>query len=508
MKSQQLSSRVSAGGVSPLPLGRGGFKGPSLVPFVSNLLGAAVLLGVCQAHAQSPEPAADTASTGGQPVAVAPLSPVPEAAPGTKWQTTLYGFAEADAMHDTSQSYGPASNNTILARPGSYAGAHGRTQLTVANSQVGLRFAAPDFGRIKTSGRAEVDFFGVQPTDATENTMFTTPSIRMRLFYFKVKTPIADVLIGQYHELFAWGGEGFYQNSLAFLGVGGEVYHRNPQIRLSKTFGGDSAVNVDLAVAAVRPVQRDAEVPDLQAGIKLAVNAWKGATAQGFGQPTVMPLAIGVSGVGRRFAVAEFLTNPGDAKVAYGWGAAANAFLPLLPTRSETDRSNALSLTVEASVGSGISDLYTGLTGGAMFPLLPDPSGNLVPPPVYRPNIDSGIVTFDANGNLKSIDWRALLLGLQYYLPVAGGRIWVSATASRLESPNILSLTPEASRGGIFIRQDYVDGNLFAAVTPELQVGLSYQLTRQPFGDRPFNETNPHPEGKNQRVEIGFRVFF
>ncbi len=507
MKSPRFSSRVSAGRGSPLALARGNSKGPSQSPLLGTLIGAAGLFVVGQAHAQSPD--VSGVPSAGEQAASAPLPPPPGSSDaGAKWQTSLYGFAELDGMHDTSQAYGPASNNAMLARPGSYAGAHGRTQFTVANSQVGLRLAAPDFGRIKTSGRAEVDFFGVQPTDATEQTTVTTPSIRMRLFYLKVKTPIVDVLVGQYHELFGWGGEGFYQNSLAFLGVAGEIYHRNPQIRVSKTIGGDSAVKVELAVAAVRPVQRDSEMPDVQAGIKVAVNAWKGATAQGFGQPTVMPLAIGVSGVGRRFAVAEFLTVPGDAKIAYGWGAAANAFLPLLPARSEADRSNALSLTAEASMGTGISDLYTGLTGGVLFPLLPDPSGNMVPPPVYRPNIDTGIVTYDANGNLKSLDWRSLVLGLQYYLPVAGGRIWVSATASRIESANILRLTPEASRGGVFISQDYVDGNLFAAVTPEVQVGLSFQMTRQTFGDHPFSPTNPHPVGRNQRGELGFRLFF
>jgi hypothetical protein len=143
-----------------------------------------------------------------------------------------------------------------------------------------------------------------------------------------------------------------------------------------------------------------------------------------------------------------------------------------------------------------------------LFPLLPDPSGNLVPPPVYRPNIDSGIVTYDANGNLKSINWRSLVLGLQYYLPVAQGRIWVSATASRIESTNILDLTPEASRGGIFFKQDYLDGNLFAIVTPSVQVGLSYQFTQQTFGDHPFSDNGPHPVGRNHRAELGLRAFF
>jgi hypothetical protein len=421
------------------------------------------------------------------------------------WRTLFYGFAELDALHDTTQSYGPASNNAMLARPGTYAGAHTREQFTVNNSQLGVRLWAPDFGRIRTSGQVEVDFFGAQPSDATEQAAFTTPSLRLRLFYLKVETPVLDVLAGQYHDLFAWGGEGFYQNSVAFLGVGGEIYHRNPQLRLSKTWAGPHG-QVDIAVAAVRPVQRDSATPDGQAGVKVGWNRWRGVTAQGFGRPEVRPVALGVSGVARRFAVAEFLTNPGDPKIAFGWGAAVNAFLPVIPARSATNWSNALSLTAELTVGTGISDLYTGLTGGALFPLLPDPSGGIMPPPLYRPNIDSGIVTYDANGNLKTIDWRALVVGLQYYLPIAAGRIWIAATYARLESPNIVSLTPEASRGGVFFREDYADGNVFATLTPALQVGASLQWTRQTFGDLPFD--GPHPQGENIRIEGGIRLFF
>ncbi len=416
-------------------------------------------------------------------------------------------------MRDTTQSYGAASNNAPIARPGSYAGAHARTQFTANNSLLGVRIASPasststspTLGAMKTSGQAEVDFFGVPQTDATEQTVFTAPTVRMRLFYLRIETPVLDVLAGHYHDLFGWGGEGFYQNSLAFLGVAGELYHRNPQIRLSKTLGTEAA-QISVAVAAVRPVQRDSEMPDVQGGIKLALNGRKGISAQGFGQPAVLPLAIGVSGVGRRFAVAEFLTMPGDAKVTFGWGVAANVFLPVVRASSVTDRGNALSLTGEVSMGTGISDLYTGLTGGALFPLLPDPTGNITPPPIYRQNIDSGIVTYDSNGNLKTIDWRAFVVGLQYYLPIQSGRLWISATLSHLKSGNIVALTPEAARGGVFFRQDYLDGNVFLTLTPATQVGFSYQIAQQTFGDLPFS--GAHPKGRNQRGQLGFRLFF
>jgi len=427
-----------------------------------------------------------------------------------RWRSNLYGFVELNAMHDSTQSYGASANNLTLARPGTYAGLHGRTQMTANNSLFGFVIKAPEFsGGLHPMAHVEVDFFGVQPSDATEQSLFASPSVRMRLFYFRIKQELGErgaieLLVGQYHDLFAWGGSGFYPHSVAFLGIAGEVYHRNPQIRATATIPL-CCVSIDVAAAAVRPVQRDSEMPDVQGGIKVSVDKWRGIGAQGFGQPDSQPLVVGFSGVWRRFAVAEFLPVPGDPKIGYGWGLAANAFVPIIRGHSAMDRRNALSLNAELTTGSGISDLYTGLTGGALFPTLPNPSG-MMPPPLYRPNIDSGIVTFDADGNLKTIDWRAVVVGFQYYLPIAYGRVWVSANYSQLKSANILSLTPENSRGAVFYYQDYVDGNAYAALTPAVQLGLSYQYTHQVFGDRPFG--GPHPESHNNRVELGFRFFF
>ena len=206
---------------------------------------------------------------------------------------------------------------------------------------------------------------------------------------------------------------------------------------MSKTFGDrNGAAQVDIAVAAVRPVQRDSEVPDMQAGARLALNALRGASVQGFGQADIAPCALGVSGVWRRFAVAEFLPVPGEPKIGFGWGAALNAFVPVIPRSSSADLRNALSLKAEASIGSGISDLYTGLTGGALFPTLPNPA-DCRRRRSYRPNIDSGIVTFDADGNLRTIDWWAVVAGLQYHLPsapVAPGSPPTTPTSSRRTS--------------------------------------------------------------------------
>ena len=419
-----------------------------------------------------------------------------------KWHTSLYGFVELDGMHDSTGSYGAAANNAMLARPSSYAATHGRAQVTANNSQLGVIAAAPVYRCLKATAQAEIDFFGIQPSDATEQTTYTLGSVRMRLFFVKLEGPVVDVIAGQYHDLYAWGGAGFYPSSVAFLGLPGQIYRRQPQLRVSKTLG--QRVQVELAAAAVRPVQRDGEVPDLQGGLRLMVNDRKGWGAQGFGRPDRLPLRVGLSGLARRFAVAEFLAMPGGPRIAYGWGLAANLFLPIIAASSAGDRGNALTITAEVTTGSGISDLYTQLTGGALFPTLSNPGG-VDPPPLYRPNIDSGIVTYDGNGNLKPIRWDAVVVGLQYYLPVAAGRVWVSGTFSLLRSSNLLELTPVASRGGIYTRLDYFDGNLFYALTPAVQMGASYQTTHQVFGDHPVGVT---AETRNHRAEAALRYFF
>ena len=109
--------------------------------------------------------------------------------------------------------------------------------MTANNSLFGFILAAPAWHNMKAAGHAEMDFFGAQPTDATEATIYTTPSVRMRLFYLRLKFEFdksnLELLAGQYHDLFAWGGAGFYPHSIAFLGLAGEVYHRQPQIRLT-----------------------------------------------------------------------------------------------------------------------------------------------------------------------------------------------------------------------------------------------------------------------------------
>jgi hypothetical protein len=419
------------------------------------------------------------------------------------WSITMYGYAALNVIQDSTQSFGTSSGNAIVQRRGTIKGNEAQAQATARDSRFGLRLAAPEVNGVRSSVNIETDFNAPPPIEYTEAASVTQAGLRMRHYYMKVETPIVDILAGQYHDLFGWGGKGFYPSTLAFIGITGEVYHRQPQIRLSKTMGGD-AIEVEVAGAALRPVQKAGGYPDVEAGLRIAFNRWTGARQQAYGQPAIGALAFGVSAIGRHFEVAQFLETPGGTVGANGYGIAANAFIPVIPAHNKKERGNALSLTGEYSRGTGIADMYNSdLTGGLLFPSLPNPQNNIsatLPPPVYPANIDPGIVTFDGDNRLRTCDWEGFVVGLQYYLPILDGRVWISGNHSQIKSDNIKDITPQPGWGGIYTISKYYDGSLFVAITDAIQMGASFQVVQQTLGDG--------VPVLNYRSEFGMHMFF
>jgi|GEM_PF-565023 len=418
------------------------------------------------------------------------------------WDVSLYGYAGLNVMQDSTQSFGTSATNNILQRRGTVRGDSLQAQATARDSRLGFRLAAPPVGRVYASVNIETDFNAPPPVEYTEANAVTNAGLRMRHYYMKVETPIVDILAGQYHDLFGWGGKGFYPSTLAFLGVTGEVYHRKPQIRLSKTLSG-SVMELEIAAAALAPVQKNGGYPDVEAGLRLAFNNWTGARQQAYGQPSIGRASLGVSAIGRHFEVSNFVENSTFTVPGTGYGIAGNAFLPVIPATDAKNRGNALSLTGEYSRGTGIADMYSDLTGGLLFPSLPNPQDRqdpTNPPPIYVPNIDSGIVTFDGDFRLRTCNWEGFVVGAQYYLPILNGRVWASGTYSEIRSSNIKDITPLPGWGGIFTHSFYYDASLFVAITDQIQAGAGFQRVRQDFGDDVV--------AWNYRTEFAMHMFF
>ncbi len=435
-----------------------------------------------KAKAKAPDAHEDIA-----PAASAPTetSPAPERAPvyGKRgdWFIAPYGYARLDAIEDSTQSFEDGIQPNLIARVGTYKGDHRRTIFTAKDSRLGVFVGAPTFNGIRTSAQIEFDFYGLTPSDARRSDSVIFGPVRVRHAFLKMETPIVDVIAGQYYDLFGWGSY-FYPATVAYLGVPGQIYHRNPQLRIEKKIkAGD--IEIMAAIAAVRPGERDSGIPDGQAGLKISYNGWTGIATPGFGRPVLTPLSVGVSGIVRHFETPAFESDPGSHAVhTNGGGIAVNVLLPVIPAVSVENHSNALTLTGEFSDGSGLADMYTGMDGGSRFPILPNPSmaNN---PVAYQSNVDPGLVTFDRNSDLKAIKWRAVVAGLQYYLPIANGRVWVAGIYSRIWSDNIKPLTPYPSYGAIFTKMEYIDANVGYDITPALVLGLSFQTVKQTFGD-------------------------
>lgn len=427
----------------------------------------------------------------------APLDSGPQPVMG-KWGTTFYGFAEFDAIHDSTQpgltSINDSQGNAALARPNSYQANNGQTLFGVRNSRIGFKLNAPETDGIKASAVLEMDFLGNQPTStASQAALITNPTFRVRHMAIKIENPVVDVMLGQYWQLFGWQSM-YHPSTVEIQGVPGQVYSRSPQARLSKTIKSD-AVNFDIAIAASRPSQRNSELPDGMAGLKLTINGWKGLHTAGAAATAVDGLSIGVSGVARRFVLPS-LSGVNQSK-RNGEGISIDGLIPIIPATMD-HRENALTLTGSFVTGTGISDLYTGLNGGVGFPSPPNPN-MVTPAPTYAADIDNGLVTYDANGSLHTIDWQSWIIGAQYYLPPSG-KVFITANYSGMKSDNAASYVAASGKSKIFDKSYWLDANLFVDLTSAVRLGAEYAFFHQTYADG--------VAAKNTRLQFsGFYLF-
>jgi hypothetical protein len=419
---------------------------------------------------------------------------VPGADDWTKW-IKFYGFVEGDMIYDTTESFNDVAGNAAIARKGTYAGDRARFTGGARNSRFGVKVSAPEFHGIKASGTFEMDFLGTQPAGTSEGTIFSSPLIRDRHLFLKLESAPIDVVVGQTWQLFGWQSY-FQAASLQITGLPGQVVNRTPQVRLSHVFKTDE-VNVELAVAATRPVQRDdAGLPDGAAGLRLLINRWKGLRTVGSTSTSVDAAGIGISGIARRVELPELTAMPHAAKKLGAYGLSVDALIPIIPRTAE-DRSNALSLTGSFVTGRGIGDLYTGLTGGIPLPAPATPMGGT--PIVYNATIDQGVIGL-AGGKPKVISWQSFIIGLQYYTPIDNGHVWLALNYSNLRSPNAEDFSSDSLKTRIFDHSQFVNAALFWDATQQVRFGVDYAWYEQTYVD--------NVKAHNSRAQFsGFYIF-
>jgi hypothetical protein len=421
-----------------------------------------------------------------------------------KWATTLYGFLEADSIYDSTQSLNDLAGNATIAKPGTYAQDNGRVQFGARNSRIGIRMKAPEVNGIRTSGVAEMDFLGNQNpvgtgvsgsgTD-TEGQYFTNPAFRARHLYVKMETDYVDFLFGQTWQLYGWQSV-YHPASVEIQGLPGQIYSRTPQVRISKSVKSDDFL-FELAVAAMRPPQRDSAIPEGQAGIRLGTPRWSGVMTNGATGTSVQPLSIALTGDARSFRLPNYVSNPanvGGGTEKLGTSIAVDAIIPIIPAKKR--QGNALTVNGEFSTGFGNADLYTGLSGGATVPVYNITKANAAG---TNADIDPGFAVYDSTGNVHLIQWTSYLVGVQYTLPGLDGKWWLAANYSHISSNNLNHFY--SGVGKVLGGEDFYDANLFADMGAAVRLGLEYAM----FDDL---YANSDIHARNNRVQFSaFYIF-
>jgi hypothetical protein len=424
----------------------------------------------------------------------------------------MYGFVEADAIFDNTQSFLEVPGSNLVTPEGTYGAVNGRTIFTIRNSRLGFRIGAPKFGDFTASGIIETDFLGNQPANAPavantltpaangniytgpvangykEGPFWTNPTLRARHVLGKLDSPYFSFWFGQTWSLLGWQPY-FQPNTLQIQGVPGELYSRTPQFRLSHDFDLSGA-KLGIAVAALRPPQMDAQVPDFQGAIKFSLDDWKGVQTVGSTGTTISSAALAISGAIRQYKL------PGNAPTsattptynATGLAAAADLLLPILPAKERHEW--AITLLMEATIGTGDADQFTSLTGGAGVGTPPGYTGTPVPYSTAA-DVDPGLVAWNPKApigsSLQTIDWETFIANIQIYLPPEG-KMWLSGTWSTSYSDNMGNYG--FSTKGVVNHIDYWDATLWGDVVPGVRLAGSFTHIRDSYLNGTFPSNN------------------
>ncbi|HEX2569507.1 MAG TPA: SHOCT domain-containing protein [Polyangia bacterium] len=386
-----------------------------------------------------------------------------------KIATTIYGFVQADVIYNTTQSFNEFAGNLQVARPGTFAAGHSRLQFTVRDSRFGFRLQAPETKWVRASALLEMDFLGAAGT-GTEAAFFNNPVLRIRHAYLKVDTPIFDILFGQYWHLFGWQPN-YIPADVQWSGVVGSLFSRTTQLRLSKAIK-TKHVTIDVAVAGMRPPERDSSTPELQAGVRLAFPKWTAVHTIYVTATSTSPASIGVSGDVRRFSVPEFSATPQRTNARTSLGIAVDGFLPIIRGTKEK-KDNSLALIGEYVEGQSINDLYVGLNGGVT-------NANLPGGGTFTTTVDPGLAVYDVNGRLRAPHWRTFIVGIEYYLPHVGGRVGLFANYSHTR---LLDAKQYANPARVRDNESFYNAGIFADLTQAIRVGVDWAYYDDRYAD-------------------------
>ena len=178
-------------------------------------------------------------------------------------QITPYGYLKFDAAHDTARtSYGDLAFWVLPEQ--AVGGGERELNFSVRETRLGLNFAGPETGGVKTTGRFELDFYEE----------IATPNLyrpRIRLIYVDLAWKNGwSLRLGQDWDVYS----SFHPDMVdaSALAYHGHLYGRHPQVRLTKDakLGENTTLTVKLAAQYGRNgsnVDNDGQIDEYTASV-------------------------------------------------------------------------------------------------------------------------------------------------------------------------------------------------------------------------------------------------
>jgi hypothetical protein len=343
----------------------------------------------------------------------------------------IHGFVQSDFINTTTESFAETVGDGAVSRTAPNTN-NGNTQFSLRNSRISL-LGKESAGDWNFKGYVEADFLGIPngsgtlATGGSEYKYYTQPTLRMRHAYVEGDTNDGwQILAGQYWTLFGWDMD-YVLATVAEAPVMGTLYERIPQVMVKKTVGDEKGMQVQLAVSAEKPDQDIAQIPNLNAGVRLVMNDMKGYFCGSTGATKLQPLSVGLSERNAEYAWNDPNTNPNNVFNATEWGSAvaADALIPILMANEGKDDASIV-LTGEWTVGAGDTLAFNGggFGGGSKYGTFPSPTVTTTGAAGYTTELDGGEGVFVAGSGLVLQQLESYNAQLQITLPRSIGTIF------------------------------------------------------------------------------------
>jgi hypothetical protein len=386
------------------------------------------------------------------------------------WKFLIGGFAEMDTVHDSTRSLTEVVGNTPIDRPGTFAGDNGRTQFSTRNSRLAFTILPPVQDDWKSKGYLEFDLLGYDPTPAagtnSEASFFSNATLRVRHAYLNAESSGWSILAGQTWSLFGW--QPYYVISTVAPSPGpGVLYQRTPQVTASKLIEFSDENKLQTALSMARPSQRDGEIPNFDAGLRLLLGGRRSGFASATSEVTAEPMSVAVSGSYRQFTTANGTTSAAGTSHSSGSAGAVSILLPLLTTSDGKDASNTLTLTGEFTEGRGYADEFSGLSGNlSQMPNGAGASGST--------NLDGGLGGFDSSQSFQLINLQSANAQLQYHF-ASSAHIFATLGYSQVQLFNIAGLSPVTANKTLYDKTQMMFFNVFHDFTKQIRIAAEYE---------------------------------